>query len=86
MRGISHTFYDDNVLIDLRFLVAAETWDDPDDDTVFGIGAILEIGGTAQRVGTTYATQDDRDKAFGRLLCLHQAFMAQTHAHSEDDV
>ena len=85
MRNVHHTFYDDNLLIDLRFLVAAETWDDPDDDTVFGIGAILEVGGSAQRLSTTYTTQADRDTAFGRLLALHQTFEAHVHAPTEDD-
>ena len=44
MRNVHHTFYDDNLLIDLRYLVAAETWEDPDDDTAFGLGAILTSG------------------------------------------
>ena len=57
MRTLHHTFYDDNILIDLRYLVAAETWDDPEDDNVFGIGAILEVGGAAQRLSTTYTTR-----------------------------
>ena len=83
MRGIAHTFYDDNLLIDLRFLVAAETGEDPDDDTVFGIGAVLEVGGSAQRVSSTYPTREDRDAAFGRLLALHQTFEA--HVHTQED-
>jgi hypothetical protein len=85
MRNLHHTFYDDNLLIDLRFLVAAETWEDPDDDPVFGIGAILEVGGSAQRLSTTYSTRADRDTAFGRLLALHQTFEAHVHAPTEDE-
>ena len=85
MCPIHHTFYDDNILIDLRYLVAAETWEDPDDDTVFGLGALLDVGGTAQRLSTLYTTREDRDTAFGRLLCLHQTFEAHVHAPTEDD-
>jgi hypothetical protein len=85
MRHPHHMFYDDGILIDLRFLVAAETWEDQDDETVFGIGVILEIGGVAQRLSAFYSTLADRDTAFGRLLCLHQSFMAQTHAPQADD-
>jgi hypothetical protein len=85
MRNMQHTFYDDNILIDLRFLVAAETWEDADDATVFGLGALLEVGGTAQRLSTLYATRADRDTAFGRLLALHQTFEAHVHAPTEDD-
>lgn len=85
MRNLHHTFYDDNLLIDLRFLVAAETWEDSDDETVFGLGAILEVGGSAQRLSTTYTTRADRDTAFSRLLALHQTFEAHVHAPTEDD-
>ena len=85
MRNLHHTFYDDNLLIDLRFLVAAETWEDADDEAIFGMGAILEVGGSAQRLSTLYTTKADRDTAFGRLLALHQTFEAHVHAPTEDD-
>ena len=80
MHNLHHTFYDDNILIDLRFLVAAETWEDPDDDTVFGIGAILEVGGSAQRLSATYTTRPTAIRPLvGCWLCTRPLKPMCTH-------
>lgn len=85
MRGIPHVFYDDQLCVDLRYLVAAETWEDPDDDTVFGIGILLDVGNSAQRLSVIFSNETDRDTAFGRMMALHQNWMCRTHAPAEDD-
>ena len=82
MRGLSHTFYDDGIIVDLRYLVSAEVWDDPEDEG-YNIGFLLNIGDSAQRASSTYPTREDRDAAFGRLLALHQTFEA--HVHTQED-
>ena len=83
---MQHVFCDDTTLIDLRYLVAAEVFDldDEDDDTPelrpYGIGYVLEVGHTPQRLSTTYATRQQRDSAFERLVGMYQAWLAHVHA------
>lgn len=77
-----HVFYDDNALLDLRYLAAAEPFDHLDDDLAapYGIGCVLEVAYTPQHVSFRYATRTERDGAFARLIALHQAWLANQHA------
>lgn len=82
---MQHVFCDDTTLIDLRYLVAAEVFDLNDEDyddtsPEFGIGYVLEVGHTPQRLSTTYPTRAMRDQAFQRLVAMHQAWIAHVHA------
>lgn len=78
-----HLFCDDTLLIDLRYLVGAETFDwsgDEDEgDTPYGIGYLLEVGHTPQRLSATYTTRAGRDQAFAHLVAHYQAWIRQTH-------
>ena len=85
---IQHLFADESLLIDLRFLVGAEVFDfAPDDDEAhpFGIGVLLEVGHTPQRLSALYLTRSQRDAAFTRLIALQQAWLAYTHAPQDDE-
>jgi hypothetical protein len=78
-----HVFYDDNALLDLRYLAAAEPFDhleDDQDEMPWGIGCVLEVAYTPQHVSFRYRTRQDRDDAFARLIALHQAWLAHQHA------
>lgn len=94
MSPIPHIFYGEHVLCDLRYLVFAEPWEDQGDpaNTIFGvrqdawgIGLFLDIADTAQRVSLTYPTQEERDRAFQRLLAMHQAFHQTLHRQAAPD-
>jgi hypothetical protein len=76
-----HMFYDEGSLIDLRYLVAAEVFDDAeeDEDSPYNIGCLLEVGHTPQRVRVAYGTRQQRDEAFNRLIAMHQAWTQHTH-------
>lgn len=84
-----HTFYDDNALIDLRFLTAAEAYDFDDDDELpllpYGIGCLLEVGHTPQRMSFQYATREQRDAAFARLIAMHQTWDNFLHAQHDNE-
>jgi hypothetical protein len=80
---MQHVFCDDTTLIDLRYLVAAEVFDLDDEEDAepeHGIGYVLEVGHTPQRLSTTYPTREQRDSAFGRLVGMYQAWIAHVHA------
>lgn len=79
-------FYDDNALLDLRYLVAAEPFENPDDpDGGSAIGCLLEVGHTPQTMSFHYPTRERRDFAFARLIALHQAHTAATRAPQDED-
>ena len=85
---LPHTFYDDNTLLDLRFLIAAEAFefDEEEEATPYGIGCLLEVGHTPQRLSFQYPTRQQRDSAFQRLIAMHQAwdhFLHAEHEHEE---
>ena len=84
----AHMFCDDNILIDLRYLVGAETFDylsdDDMSDTPYVIGYVLDVGHTPQRLSATYSTRAARDQAFQHLTARYQAWMAQAHANDYD--
>jgi hypothetical protein len=83
---VTHTFYDDNVLVDFRYLVAVEPWDDEETDApVYYVGVLLEVGHTPQRMSFSYPTAAQRDQALARLIAAHQAWEAFCHAPQVDD-
>ena len=80
-----HMFYGDNTLLDLRFLAAAEPVNfDDESEEEYGIGCLLEVGHTPQRVMFLYATAQQRDEAFSRLIALHQTW--DNFLHSQQDI
>ena len=81
---MQHCWYDDNALLDLRYLIAAEPYDS-DEDESHSIGCMLDVGDSAQRMLFEYATRQQRDTAFARLIAQHQAWMAHAHTCEEDE-
>ena len=83
-----HTFYDDNALLDLRFLTAAEAYDLDDDDELpflpYGIGCLLEVGHTPQRMSFQYAAPTTRCH-LGRLIAMHQSWDNFLHTQPDSE-
>ncbi|HEY5865110.1 MAG TPA: hypothetical protein VI542_06090 [Candidatus Tectomicrobia bacterium] len=81
-----HCFYDDNALLDLRYLIAAEPYDIEDGaEEKYSIGCLMEVGSTPQRMYFEYQSTRLRDEAFTRLIAQHQAWMRQAHTCEEED-
>ena len=85
---MNHLFCDEGIVVDLRFLVAAEhfdfTLDESAPDKPWGIGFILEVGACPHRLSAFYLTARQRDEAFDKLTAMCQAWMTHTHARDED--
>ena len=84
--SVQHCWYDDNALLDLRYLIAAEPYDsDTPESPSYSIGCVLDVGNSAQRMLFEYPTRAQRDVAFTRLIAQHQAWMQHAHTCEEDE-
>jgi hypothetical protein len=78
---MEHYFYEENVLLDLRYLVSAERGSEEAESEEFLIACLLEVGHTPQRMLLFFSDWELRNLTFAKLVAMHQAWTKWSHRH-----